>query len=598
MSETPLTMCAAFQRTAARDPGAVALRTPDDAVTITWRDYAERVRSIAAGLAALGVGAGDTVALMLTNRPEFHLVDTAVLHLGAVPFSVYNTSPPELIKYVFGNAGNRVVITEQLFLAPLREALALGAAVEHVICVDGGPEATVSLAAVEAAPAAGFDFDATWRAVRPDDLLTLIYTSGTTGPPKGVELTHHNIMFDMLAVDEVLIRSRPGDRGISYLPDAHIANRWIAHYSNIVFGMQVTDVPTPKQVVQALTDVRPTGFLGVPQTWYKIKAALELALAQEPNPVKRRLASRAIDIGRQVARRRSDGRRIPAGLALRHALAERLVLAKIRRRIGMDQLRMAATGAAPIAPEVHEFLLGLGLKLCECWGMSELAAGVTITRPGAIRIGTVGQAIRGVEVKVAEDGELLVRGPIVMKGYRNQPDKTAETIDADGWLHTGDIGTIDADGHVRIVERKKELIINASGKNMSPSNIEAAIRAQCPLVGYAIAIGDDRPYVTALLTLDPDIATAYATEHDLPDTSPAALAADPRLRAEVANGIAAANKLLSKVEEIREFTILPHRWEPGGDLLTPTMKLKRKPIAERYTDEITAMYDAGLHRGS
>jgi long-subunit acyl-CoA synthetase (AMP-forming) len=591
MNEIPTSMCAAFQRTAALDPDAVALRTPKDAVTVTWREYAARVESIAAGLSALGVGPGDTVALMLTNRPEFHLVDTAVLHLGAVPFSIYNTNPPEMIDYLFGNAGNRVVITEQQFLGQLRATTSLGREVEHVVCVEAGVEGTVSLADLEDAPAEGFDFDASWRAVGPDDLVTIIYTSGTTGPPKGVELTHHNVLFDLVSVDEASIRSRPGDRGISYLPDAHIANRWIAHYANIVFGMQVTDVAVTKQVVEALTDVRPTAFLGVPQTWYKIKAALELTLANEPNAVKRQLALWAIDTGRQVARRRSDRLPVPLALRLQHALADRLVLSKIRARMGMDQLRMAATGAAPISPEAHEFLLGLGLKVCEGWGMSELAAGVTINHPDRIRIGSVGQVVEGVEVMVADDGELLVRGPIVMKGYRNDPERTAETINPEGWLHTGDIGTIDEDGYVRIVDRKKELIINASGKNMSPGHIEGAIRGACPLVGSAVAIGDNRPYVTALLVLDPDLVASFASKHNLTDTSAEAVAVNEALRAEIAAGIEAANGHLSQVEEIRGFTILPDVWEPGSDLLTPTMKVKRKPIAERYADEIQAMYE-------
>jgi long-subunit acyl-CoA synthetase (AMP-forming) len=589
MTVTARTFCEAFQSTAPKQPDAVALRTPGGAVSITWRQYADRVRSIASGLAALGVRRGDTVGLMMTNRPEFHLVDTAVIHLGATPFSVYNTLAPDQVAYLFGNAGNAIVVCEEQFAPIVLDAAGRGGTVTQVICIDGQPEGTTTLAAVEAAPADGFDFEASWRAVTPDDVLTIIYTSGTTGPPKGVELTHANLLAEVSATSQ-LVPLDHTDRLVSYLPDAHVANRWGAHYTNMVTGLQLTTLADIKQLISVLPEVRPTFFGAVPQVWYKVKAALEKALDDEPSGAKRRLAAWAIDVGRKKARAESDGVAMSPALRAQHALAERLVLKAVRAKLGMDQLRLAATGAAAISPDALEFVLALGIPCCEGWGMSEVSALATINPLGAVRIGTVGKALPGVQLRIAEDGELLVSGPLLMKGYRHDPEKTAETIDADGWLHTGDIATIDADGYVRIVDRKKELIINAAGKNMSPANIEGVLRVSCPLLGSAAVIGDDRPFLVALFTIDPDVGAAFAAKAGLSDASPAALASDPAVLAEIEAGVKRANEQLSRVEQIKKYAVLPAVWEPGGDELTPTMKLKRRPIADKYAGEIEALY--------
>ncbi|WP_183093828.1 AMP-dependent synthetase/ligase [Nocardioides stalactiti] len=583
------TLCAAFQRTAAAHPDAVALRTPDDSVSITWGQYAARVRKVAAGLASLGVKRGDTVAIMLTNRPEFHVVDTGALHTGATPFSVYNTLATDQISYLFGNAGNTVVFTEQQFLEKLRTANVDGQ-VQHFICVDGPAEGAITLEELEAAGDPAFDFDAAWQAVEPTDVLTLIYTSGTTGPPKGVELTHANLMAEMDALEGYFPLSHE-DKLVSYLPDAHIANRWGAHYNNMRFGIQITTVADPKQLVATLPTVRPTFFGAVPAVWYKVKAGLEAALAAETDERKKKIANWAIATGTKVAWLKSDGKPIPLTLKLQHRLADKLVLSKLRELMGLDQVRTAATGASAIAPDALAFMLALGVPVLEVWGMSETSAVVTMNPPDGIRIGTVGKVVPGgSKIKLADDGELLVSGPLVMRGYRNDPERTAEAIDAEGWMHTGDIATIDADGYVKIVDRKKELIINAAGKNMSPQNIEGAVKVACPLVMSVVAIGDDRPYITALLTLDPDACAAYAAKVGLADGSPAVLAQDETVKALIQSGIDQANEKLARVEQIKKFTVLSSPWEPGGDELTPTMKLKRKPIAEKYASEIDALY--------
>ncbi|MCP2277940.1 Long-chain acyl-CoA synthetase (AMP-forming) [Nocardia amikacinitolerans] len=591
----PDTLCAAFQANAARHADAVALRTLGGGQTITWREYGARVRAIATGLAALGVRPGDTVALMLTNRPEFHLCDTAVLHAGATPFSVYNTNPVELLAYQFGNARNRAVVCESQFAPRILEAVAAAAErghrVEHVIVVDDAPAGTVALTAIESASAPeGFDFEATWRAVRPDDLLTIVYTSGTTGPPKGVELTHTNFLENARVIDQ-FGGGGPDDRVISYLPDAHAANRWFAHYLTMLEGGQITTVPDVKQVAAAMTEVHPTVFLGVPRVWVKVKGALEERFAAEPPP-RRALARWAVGVGRDRARAASDGRALGVTGRVQHAVAERLVLRPLRAKLGLDRVRVAVTGSVAIPPDVHEFFLGLGLPLCEGYGMTECTAGATLNGPARIKIGTVGTPLPGAEVRLAADGEVLIRGKMVMRGYRDDPVKTAETVDADGWLHTGDIGSFDADGYLSIVDRKKELIINAAGKNMSPANIENTITENCPLAGTVVVIGEQRPYNTALICLDPDLAAAFGKRNGLAATSIPDLAASPEVLAEIERGVRAANGKLSRVEQVKKYRVLGEVWEPGGDCLTATGKLRRAPIATRYTDTIEALYSA------
>jgi long-chain acyl-CoA synthetase len=546
------TICEAFQLTAAEHSDRIALRTPDDSVSLTFAQYAERVRQIAAGLAALGVGHGDTVALMMRNRPEMNLVDMAALHLGAVPFSIYNTSSPEQVEYLFSNAGNRVAVCEQAFLETVGKA---GTAVAHVICVDGpgGEAGTMSLDELIAGGAADFDFDAAWRAVQPDDVLTLIYTSGTTGPPKGVQLTHAGLMAQNRGMS-ALTPGAPGGSILSYLPSAHIADRWSHHYfGSVIFGATVTTVADQTQLIPALVSARPTFWGGVPRVYEKIQAALQ-----------------------------AQGLTDPA------ALPEE-VRAGARAKLGLDRVQWSIVGAAPIAVETLEYFRALGLPIQEVYGMSETSCCMTCVPADDIRPGTVGVPIPGAEMALAEDGEILIRGPLVMKGYRNDPQRTAEAIDDEGWLHTGDIGVVE-DGFIRIVDRKKELIINAAGKNMSPANIEQRLKASHALIGQAVCIGDGRRYNTALLVLDPDAAAAYAKQAGLADASPQTLVADPTVQQIVAAAVESANEKLSRVEQIKKFHLLDVDWLPGGDELTPTMKLRRKPIAEKYAAQIEALY--------
>ena len=584
------TVAAAFQVTAAENAGANAIRTKDDEVSISWGGYAERVRAVAAGLAALGVGRGDTVGIMLANRPEFHLADTGAMHLGATPFSVYNTLTAEQIEFLVADSGCRVVFTEGAFLETVLAVRGAVETLEHVVVVDGeAEEGTISLAELEAMGEEGFDFEAAWRAVEPGDFATLIYTSGTTGPPKGVQLTHANVMAAFNSFDEVL-RLSSDSRLVSWLPMAHIAERNATHYAPIAFGAGVTCCPDPRQVVAYLTEVRPHWFFAVPRVWEKLKAALEIGIAADPDPERQQAVDRALELGRQKVEIEQGGAELPEDLAAEHARAEEQVLSELRQRVGLDQLLIANVGAAPTPRETIEFFLAMGVPLAELWGLSETTGVGSCNLPGAIRLGTVGPAAPGVELKLADDGEVLMRGGTVMAGYRNDPEKTAEVIDSEGWLHTGDVGEFDADGYLRIIDRKKELIINAAGKNMSPANIEAKIKAASPLIGQICVVGDNRPYNVALIVLDPDVAPVFAQQHGVEDGTLEKLAAEAAIRAEIEAAVERGNASLSRVEQVKKFELLPGEWLPGGDELTPTMKLKRRPIERKYEAEIERLY--------
>ncbi|WP_069166632.1 AMP-dependent synthetase/ligase [Nocardia altamirensis] len=587
--KTVYTVTEAFQETLTLRPEQVALRTVGGTQEITWRQYGERVRVIAAGLAALGVSRGDTVGIMLTNRPEFNLVDTAALHLGAAPFSIYNTSSPEQIAHLFTNAENKVVVTEQVFLGAVQGA---GVPLEHIVLVDGSAAGTISLADVEANPLADFDFEASWRAVQPDDLATLIYTSGTTGPSKGVEITHRNVVAQIVGLVTGPLVLGIDDRSVSYLPAAHVADRISGHCANLFTGVQMTCVPDPREIAAALPDARPTAFFGVPRVWQKIKAGIDAKLATEPSPVKKNLANWAIGVGVAAARADLAGSGRGPLLSVQHKLADALVLSKLRHALGLDTLKVAASGAAAIPPETLEYMLGLGFTVTEVWGMSETSGVGTFTELAKPKPGSVGRALDGVELRLDEDGELLVRGAIVTPGYRKMPDKTAEAIDADGWLHTGDVATIDGDGYVTIVDRKKELIISEAGKNISPTNIENAVKAMSSLVGQVVAIGDAKPYIAALIVLDPDTAAVRAKSLGTPDADLTALSTRQEIVDEVLAAVQAGNTKLSRVEQIKRFVIVDKAWEPGGDELTPTLKLRRNPIAAKYAGAIGELYAA------
>jgi long-subunit acyl-CoA synthetase (AMP-forming) len=582
------TLTEALLRTAAAHPDIVAVRTPDDSVSLSWSELLARVDSLAGGLASLGVGRGDCVGIMLTNRPEFHIVDLAAVMLGATPFSIYTTYPAEEIAHLGADSGCRVVVVEQAFLPVVLQARQSLPGLEHVIVVDGdAPEDTLSLADVDGADP-DFDVAAAAAEVQPEDVLTLIYTSGTTGHPKGVQLSHHSIMFTARMAEQV-IGLPPGARVISWLPAAHVAERMAHHYIPVIFAGTVTCVSNPREVLSYLPQVRPHWFFAVPRIWEKLKAGLEAMQAAQPEEQSRPVRE-ALEASIERVRLRQRGQPVPPELEARVAEADENLFSKLREMLGLDQALAVNVGAAPTPVDVLEFFHALGIELAELWGMSETCGLGTVNRPGQVRIGTVGPASPGVELKLADDGEVLCRGEFLMVGYRNQPEQTAEAVDGEGWLHTGDIGQIDDDGFLTIVDRKKELIINAAGKNMSPANIEAAVKSGSPLIGQACCIGDRRPYNTALIVLDADFAPQWAAQNGLEGRTLDELASEPKVVTAIQEGIDAANQRLARVEQIKKFTVLAGDWLPGHDELTPTMKLKRKPIAQKYEREIDAMY--------
>src|SRR5215217_7447104 len=556
----------AFQATAQAHPNRTAIRTKDDEFSITWREYADKVRTTAAGLAGLGLERGQTMAILLTNRPEFHWFDAAAVHLGATPFSLYNTYTSEQIQYQVKDADARILVTEEAF-AERAQGLT---GIDHLIVVERDD--------VGERGADGFDFEAAWRAVKPDDLLTLIYTSGTTGPPKGVQLTHANMVSALNGFDQIIEFPDEG-RVISWLPMAHIAERASSHYLPMFVGFSTTCCPDPRQVAAYLPEVHPTWFFAVPRIWEKLKTAIEAGIEAEEDAAKQHATRWALDVGLRKLRAEQAGEPVDEKLAREHAKADELDLSTIRARLGLDSVESVNVGAAPTPREVIEFFHAIGIPVAELWGMSETTGYGTCNPPERIKIGTVGPPSPGAEIRLADDGEVLIRGPFVMTGYRNQPEKTREALDEGGWLHTGDIGEFDDDGYLKLVDRKKELIISAGGKNMSPANIEAKVKASSPVIGQAIAIGDGKPYNVALVTLDPDVAPAFGEQHGR-----------EALLAEVERGLEAANEQLARVEQIKRFKLLDQEWQPGGDELTPTMKLKRMPIHEKYAREIQELY--------
>jgi long-chain acyl-CoA synthetase len=582
------TLAEAFRLTAADRAGEVAIRTRQDAFTITWGELRERVDALAGGLARLGLRRGQTLALMLSNRPEFHLCDLAGMMIGAAPFSIYNTYTAKQIAYLVEDADAEVLICEQQYLPQVLEAGRELPGLTHVIVVDGeAPEGVLALADVEGSNP-GFDVEASVAQIQPSDVLTLIYTSGTTGPPKGVQLIHRNLLAAVEGL-EVLIRFPRDGRVISWLPSAHIAERNAHHYLPIVYGLQITCCDDPRQVLSYLPEVRPSWFFAVPRIWEKLKAGLETMIAGQPEE-QGRVTQAAIDAAVRRVRLEQRGEPVPADLAEQVARADEEIFAGLRSMLGLDQVEAINVGAAPTPVEVLEFFHAIGLPLAELWGMSETCGAGSVNPREKIKIGTVGPPAPGVQLKLDADGEVLVKSEVVMAGYRNLPEKTRETFTEDGWLRTGDIGVFDEDGYLTIVDRKKELIISAAGKNMSPANIEASIKSASPLIGQACCIGDRRPYNTALIVLDADFAPAWAAKQGIEDTSLPSLAREARVIAAVQEGLDAANAKLARVEQIKRFALVEGDWLPGGEELTPTMKLKRRPIAEKYAAEIEQLY--------
>ena len=568
--------------------------------TLGWRELADSARTVAAALVAYGVQPGDTVAVMASNRIEHVVADLGALHAGATPLSIYNTLAPDQVAYVAGQAEPSVVVVESVdHLARWEHALAQ-LAVRRVVVLDESArpdgEVFVSWARLledgAAARTSGTDAEIDRRVaeIAPDQPATILYTSGTTGNPKGVIITHHMVLFECTSS---LQTANPQGENIfiSYLPFAHIAERTLGMYIPWTRGAHIHLIGDPALLLGALGEVRPTRFFGVPRVWEKIRTGVSAKLAAEPDETKRAAIEQAMATGLAWVESQQYGETTSPELQARFEAADAQVLGLLRMLLGLDRCEWAASAAAPMPLEVARFFAGLGLKIYDVYGMTETCAAVTSCGTESFRLGTVGRALAGVEIALADDGEILARGPVSTPGYHRQEDATRALIDDDGWLHTGDIGELDADGFLRVVDRKKELIITSSGKNIAPSNIENYLK-ESPIIGHAMAVGDGKPYVVAVMTLDGEIAPLVAQQAGIEVTGLADLAAHPTILGMAQAAVDAANARLSRPEQVKRWALLPTEWTAESAELTPTLKLKRRVVSSNYAEEIEALYDA------
>jgi long-chain acyl-CoA synthetase len=595
------TLCDQLRLTAEQYPDAPAYSDPaeDGWTTLTYAQARRRVLEIAAGYAALGVAPGDTVALMMINRSEHVLADLGAVHAGAVPCSVYATFAPEQVAFVAGDVRARVVVLGgPADLARWEPILAEVPSLEKIIMLEGAPEGDdrflgwdrfleLGAAALAADPDA---VDARWRAVTPEDVLTVLYTSGTTGNPKGVPLTHANVLYEVVATDRMTSLPTRGTQ-ISYLTYAHIAERALSLYLPLFKVSHVYFCTDLANLGATLGQVRPVLFFGVPRVWEKMTARLQALLATQPQEQQESVRV-AMAAGLAYIEGLQYGHAVTPEVREAYERADAALLSVIRSLIGLDQAGWLATAAAPMPGDVQRFFAGLGLKVLDVYGMTETTGAFTANTPETFRLGTVGRAEPGVEVRIAEDGEILTRSPLNTRGYLSRPEATADLIDADGWLRTGDVGSIDEDGFVRIVDRKKELIITAGGENISPANIENTLKEH-PLIGQALAFGDGRPYPVAILTLDGEVAPGWAQGRGISFGSLAELAEHPDVLKEIEAAVEAANARLARVQQVKKWRLLPDEWTPETEELTPSLKLKRRVIHAKYGDVIAAMYESG-----
>ena len=557
--------------------------------TWTVSQVADLAARAAAGLVDDGVGPGERVLLMMRNRPDFHWLDLGAQFVRATPVSIYNSSSPEEIEYLAGHAEARLAIVEDDgFLQRMLKVRGALPRLEKIYVIEP-PEGDLPDGVHPVSELMGHghaDLDALADATTPDDLATLIYTSGTTGPPKGVMISQYNVVFTADSLFECIENpAARGWRAVSSLPMAHIAERMTSHYRTLTDGLEVYCCPDPNLLMSYLKEVHPQLLFGVPRVFEKIYAGVNAALAADPE--KKRQFDDGVAAAIEIKRAERDGTATQEQLDT-WSFLDAVAFSTVRGLVGLDACELAITGAAPLPAEILEWFNAIGIKLAEVYGLSETSGPMTFS-PVRNKPGYVGQAIPGCEVRLADDGEVICRGGNVFLGYLNQPDKTAEAL-VDGWFHSGDIGEFDDEGYLRIVDRKKELIITAGGKNISPANLEAALK-MIPLVGQACAIGDQRKFISALLVLDPEAAPIWAAANGKEGASLVELADDPDVHAVIQAGVDEINERFAQVEQIKRFVVLGEEWLPDSDVLTPTSKLKRRGVHARYADRIDALYD-------
>lgn len=559
----------------------------------SWRDYERRVKHFALGLQALGLARGATVAILGFNREEWLVAHLAAVASGAVPFGIYTTSSPEQVEYILGHSKAQVVILEHEgylpLVAPLRQKLP---GLLHVILMETPRQPAEGCLGYVDVLSRGLKQSDTgyWErlnGVDPRALSTLIYTSGTTGHPKAVMLSQHNVVWTAQRLTAVA-GVREGEVLLSYLPLSHIAEQLISLAAPLLVGMEVYFAESLDKLPEDLRAVRPTAFFGVPRVWEKFKASAEAALARQPR-ARAQVAGWARRVALERNRHALAGERLPRRLEAQYLAAQQLVFRALKDRIGFDRCRLFATSAAPIALEVLEFFASLDIVIREVYGQSEVTGPTSVNTPEETRLGTVGRPLLGVEVRIADDGEILVRGPNVCLGYFEEPQATAELIDAEGWLHSGDLGDLDAQGYLRITGRKKELLVTSGGKKTAPAHLEGLLKGIAPL-GNAMVVGDRRSYLVAVLALDPEKVGPFARAHRMPQ-EPAALAQDPAFRRYLTEKIdREVNARLSRFETIKAFGILPRDFTVEAGELTPTLKLRRKVAEQKHRALIEQLY--------
>ncbi|MCD0453385.1 long-chain fatty acid--CoA ligase [Actinocorallia sp. API 0066] len=589
------TVCTLLQETAEKH-GDLPAYTDLGGPTLTWADVRDRALKLAAGLTALGLQHGEVVALMLSNRSEHILADLAAVHAGGVPSTVYATLAPEQVQYVAADAAAAFAVLEGPDqLARWQPVLDQLPELRKVIVVNDCPDgdryiswadfAALGESAYAADPAA---VEERAKSIQDTDTLTLLYTSGTTGNPKGVPITHRMAMYEALCSRETAgLPEHPAI--VSYLPFAHIADRVISYYMAMELAGHVNFCPDPAQLTAVLGQVRPNSFFGVPRVWEKIMAGITAFLSMETDEAKKAAIEGAMAVGRAYIAARENGGTASPELEAQFKAADEAVLSKIRALLGLDRVVHAMSAAAPLPLEVAKFFSGLGIAILDVWGMTETTGAVTANTNGLFKLGTVGRPFPGVGIRLGEDGEVLVQSTTCTPGYLNRAEATADLYVDGDWLATGDIGRIDEDGYLSIVDRKKELLITAGGENIAPSLIENHLKEH-PLIGQSLAYGDRRPFVVALLTLDGEVAPVWAAARGIEDTSVAALSKHPLVLEEVGKAVEDANARLARVQQVKKWALLDGEWTAETEELTPTLKLKRRVIHTKYTEEIDALY--------
>ncbi|MBA3362191.1 MAG: long-chain fatty acid--CoA ligase [Acidimicrobiia bacterium] len=564
---------------------------------LTWAQYRKAVHEAAAGLISIGVSPNDFVAIMSGNRPEHVIADLAAIHAGAAGVTIYSTLAQNQIQYVASNCAAKVAILEDLSFMKRWEAIKDELPdLQYVVLLEGaenydtvdwvlpwddllerGRQALASDPEIVERTASG---------ARPDGLATLIYTSGTTGVPKGVMISHRNVVWTA----ECLRRgAKLGDnpRMVSYLPLAHIAERMSTHYLGVYLAGEVWYCPDIGLVLEYVQKARPTMFVAVPRVWEKFHNRLQARFGEDPK--REKLIRNAAAHGAEMMRLQQSGKSMGLLDRVKHVLFERVIYSKIRHGLGMDALEVAITAAAPISPDLIYFFRGIGVPLFELYGMTESTGPATSNLPGEERIGSVGKPLPGVEIALGEDGEILMRGGVITGGYYQMAEESAETFDSEGWLHSGDLGRFDDDGFLHIVGRKKDIIINAAGKNIAPAKLETSMKNH-PLVAQACMVGDGRPFMSMLLAIDSEEAPGWAGKNGVVFTDLQSFSELPEVRAELQTALDLANQEVSRVEQIKKFTIVSDIWTPDSGEITPSLKLKRNVVLDKYKSAIEGMY--------